>query len=77
MPIRKINVCVSDVQDDSYTTVNLFIPEKEIKKERALLETVIALRDKYGKNSVLKGMNFKEKSTAIARNKTVGGHNGE
>ena len=77
MPIRKINVCISDVQDDSYTTVNLFIPEQDIKKERTLQETVIALKDKYGKNSVLKGINFKEKSTARARNKTVGGHNGE
>ena len=77
MPIRKLNVCISDVQDDSYTTVNLFIPEQDIKKERKLQETVIALKDKYGKNSVLKGINFKEKSTARARNKTVGGHNGE
>ena len=35
------------------------------------------LKDKYGKNSILKCMNYFERSTARARNKMVGGHNGE
>jgi len=76
-PIRKVNVCVGDVVDDSYTTVNLFIKSDDIMRERRLQQTVLAIKDKYGKNSILKGMNYFERSTARERNKTVGGHNSE
>ena len=77
MPIRKINIGINGIESDSYTTVNLFISEQEVQRERKLQETVLAIKGKYGKNSMLKGMNFKKRSTARARNKTVGGHNGE
>ena len=76
-PIRKVNVCVGDVVDDSNTTVNLFINNDDIMRERKLQQTVLEIKDKYGKNSILKGMNYFERSTARARNKMVGGHNGE
>ena len=76
-PLRKLSVCVADVVDDSYTTVNLFISNDEVMRERKLQETVLAIKDKYGKNAILKGMNYFERSTARERNKTVGGHNSE
>ena len=76
-PIRKLSVCVADVVDDSYTTVNLFISNDEVMRERKLQETVLAIKDRYGKNAILKGMNYFERSTARERNKTVGGHNSE
>ena len=43
-------------------------------RERRRQEAVLAIRDKYGKNSILRGMNFEEGSTARERNKQVGGH---
>ena len=43
-------------------------------KERKLQETMLALKNKYGKNAVLKGMNFMEGATARARNGQIGGH---
>ncbi|MBF1002096.1 MAG: DNA methylase, partial [Lachnospiraceae bacterium] len=51
--------------------------EEEIerrKKERRLQEAEIAIRNKYGKNAILKGMNFLEGATARERNKQIGGH---
>jgi len=44
------------------------------KKERRLQEAVLMLKEKYGKNAVLKGMNFEKGATAIERNGQVGGH---
>ncbi len=44
------------------------------EKERAKQETIIELRQKYGKNAVLKGMNFEEGATAKDRNGQIGGH---
>ena len=37
-------------------------------------EAVLKLRDKFGKNAVLKGMNLEEGATMKKRNKQIGGH---
>lgn len=46
----------------------------ELEKERKLQETMIELKNKYGKNAVLKGNSLQEGSTAKERNNQVGGH---
>ena len=45
-----------------------------LAKERKLQEAMLAIKGKYGKNAVLKGMNFQEDATARERNGQVGGH---
>jgi DNA polymerase V len=45
-----------------------------LEKERKIQETVISIKEKYGKNAILKGMNFEEGATAKERNEQVGGH---
>ena len=47
---------------------------EEIEKERKLQQTLVDIRNKFGKNAVLKGMNFLDKGTARYRNTTIGGH---
>ena len=47
---------------------------KEKNEEKELSKTIISIQDKYGKNSVIKGMNLEEGATTIERNKQVGGH---
>ena len=49
---------------------------KREKKEAKLMETMVALKKKYGKNSILKGMNYLEGATGRERNEQVGGHKG-
>ena len=46
------------------------------EKERHLQQTLIGIKRKYGKNSILKAISYTEKCTARMRNKLVGGHNG-
>ena len=50
--------------------------QKEIKnkREKSLQHTVIEIKSKYGKNAIIKGMNLQEGSTAMSRNKQIGGH---
>ena len=43
-------------------------------RERRIQQTVLGLRSRFGKNAVLKGMNFLEGATAIERNRQIGGH---
>jgi len=44
------------------------------EKEKKVQEAVLKIKDKYGKNAVLKGMNFEEGATAKDRNAQIGGH---
>lgn len=44
------------------------------EKERRLLRATLSLQDRFGKNAVLKGMNFIEGGTTIERNGQIGGH---
>lgn len=45
-----------------------------LEKEKKLQEALLAVKKKYGKNAILKGMNFEEGATARERNKQIGGH---
>ena len=48
--------------------------ENALKKERAIQEATIEIKERYGKNAILKGFNFQEGATTIQRNKQIGGH---
>ena len=37
---------------------------------------MLDIKKKYGKNAILKGMNFEEGGTTIQRNNQIGGHKG-
>ena len=54
----------------------MFSDAKKEEKERNLLNTVIDIKNKYGKNSILKAISYEDGATAMQRNKMVGGHNG-
>ena len=44
------------------------------EKERRMQAAIIGIRDKYGKNAILRGMNLMEGATTVERNRQVGGH---
>ncbi len=44
--------------------------DRELKMQKA----IITIRDKFGKNAIVKGLNMHEGATAIERNKQIGGH---
>ena len=60
----------------------LAAPEKVDRKEtrrnsvqdRSMQETILRIKHKFGKNSLLRGLNFREGSTAKERNQQIGGH---
>lgn len=43
-------------------------------KEKSLQHTMIAIKNKFGKNAILKAANLKEEARTIARNSEIGGH---
>lgn len=48
--------------------------ESELKKERRAEEAILAIKRRYGKNAILKGINFEEGATGRERNAQIGGH---
>lgn len=45
-----------------------------LKKEKQVQEAIIDIKKKFGKNAILKGMNFEDGATAKDRNSQIGGH---
>lgn len=48
--------------------------ELELQKERKIQEAMLDIKQRYGKNAILKGTNLQEGATTIERNKSIGGH---
>lgn len=48
--------------------------EQAEQKEKSLQHAMIAIKNKFGKNAILKAANLKEEARAIARNSEIGGH---
>lgn len=48
--------------------------EEELARERRRQEAILSLRKRFGKNAVLRGLNFAEGATQRERNQQIGGH---
>ena len=75
--IRGLMVSFNGVVNEEYEYVDLFTDFEELEKERNLERTINSLKQKFGKNSVIKAMNLSEGATTLKRNKLIGGHNAE
>ena len=49
-------------------------PEQVLEKDHKLQEAELAIKDKFGKNAILKGVNLRSESTGRERNMQIGGH---
>ena len=76
-PIRRIGISFNNVINEEFASLTLFTDLEEEKKENEIQKTILSIKKKYGKNSIVKGMDLQEKATTMKRNKLVGGHNGE
>ena len=75
--IRRLNVTVCNVVPEAFAEarqMDLFTDEAALARERRQQETILEIRKKFGKNAILKGVNFEEGATTIERNKQIGGH---
>lgn len=74
-PIRQIAISFGNVVNEYYEQLDLFADYEQIEKEKRVQEALVTIKNKYGKNAILKGMNFCDKATQRKRNGLVGGHN--
>lgn len=63
-----------DLFSDFTSSNDIEQEEIALHKEKSLQKTLIEIKKKYGKNSVLKLMNLEEDAMSIKRNEQIGGH---
>ena len=66
--------CNNVVKDIGVLQLNMFEDTTKQLRNKAIQETMLGIRAKYGKNSILKGVNFDPAATGRERNLQIGGH---
>lgn len=72
--VRRMSISFNDVSDEALRQYDLFTDPAEMEKENKIQKAMISIKNKYGKNAILKGMNLEEGGTMIERNGQIGGH---
>ncbi len=72
--IRRIHLTCNRVIGEEFLQYDLFTDPQKVEKEQRIQQAMLSIKKKYGKNAVLKGMNFEEGATMRERNRQIGGH---
>ncbi len=76
-PIRKLTVSFENITERKEVQLSLFVDQEKVDRERKLELIINNVKNKMGKNTILRGMNLQEGATTPIRNKLIGGHNSE
>ena len=85
---RRINITANNVKYENdvaetpvYEQTDLFTDydakaksDKLLEKEKRVEKVIVELKNKYGKNAILRGMNLQQGATTVERNGQIGGH---
>ena len=72
--IRQVGISYGDLVYEHCEQLSFFKDDVKAHKEQQLLHAVSVLKDRFGKNAVLRGMSYQEDATARVRNGLIGGH---
>ena len=73
-PIRRFTVTFNNVVDEAYKQYDLFTNIEDVEREHRMQKAMLDIKDKFGKNAILKGMNLQKGATTRERNQQIGGH---
>lgn len=81
LTVRRLTVTANHVtaedEKEDFEQLDMFSDpeeEKTLEKEKRRQEAMLQIKEKFGKNAILRGMNLKEGATAAERNGQIGGH---
>ena len=78
LTVRRLTLAAIRVTEDrGVVQTDLFTDTARQEKEKSLQAAMLGLRQKYGKNAVLKGASYLEGATQRERNGLIGGHKAE
>lgn len=73
-PIRKVSISLGGLENNTTEQLNLFEEYTDKIKKDNVNFAVDEIKNKFGKNSIIKASSLLKDSTAIERNKKIGGH---
>ena len=76
-PIRRFNFSCNDLHPDlgnQQFSLFLGVDGDTLVRNRKIQQAVLGIRKKYGKNAMLKGVDFEPAATTRERNRQIGGH---
>ena len=76
-PVRRLALAFGALKPKAAATFSLFDDLAAQQKEASLQQARIFIKNKYGKNALLRGVSYTDAGTARVRNTLIGGHNGE
>lgn len=78
--IRKFNLSANclkseiELERDKQVSILEALDDEKDDKEKKLQQVTVEIHEKFGKNSLLRGINLEESATTIMRNDSIGGH---
>ena len=72
--IHRVNITCNNVMPEEHHQYHLFVDGDELERSRKMQQAVISIKNKFGKDAILKGMNLEEGAMTRERNHQIGGH---
>ncbi|MBE2985947.1 DNA repair protein [Campylobacter sp. RM12920] len=70
--IRQISISANNIKKDTQVEKSLF--DEQDDKEKTALKAINAIKDKFGKNAILRAIDLMPEATGRDRNEKIGGH---
>lgn len=74
LAIRRVNISLGELVEKDSIQPSLFGEQGKEASEAALAQTMVAVRERFGKNAVLAGTSLLPEANARERNLQIGGH---
>ena len=74
LTIKRVTITCNNVMPEEYHQYSFFIDAEELARNRKIQKAVLEIKNKFGKDAILKGMNLEEHGTTRERNHQIGGH---
>ena len=72
--VHRVSIAFNNVCSEQGVQLDLFSDIRQEDKEKKLMRAVIAIQDRYGKNSIFLGMDLLKDARTLERNREIGGH---
>ncbi len=74
LTVRRLNLTFNHTMEEGCRQYDLFTDPEEAEREYTLQRTMLQVKERYGKNAILRGMNLEEGAMTVERNRQIGGH---
>ena len=72
--VRRVNISVGELVPEEYAELTLFSNPAADTAEKSLARATMAVKRRFGKNALVRGISYRPEATGRERNEQVGGH---